>query len=171
MLELKAEMENLINLTREYTKTSTAPSGSTAPRNTNAHASTSKANGSSSHAFTAGTVVLAKWQRDGKMYPARIASVSGSTSDPVYTVIFDVDKSTEVVRSGDIKAMSESRKRAYAAGPSTSADTGDDKESKKQKKVEKKVAKEEDRKARVAEQAAKQSTWQNFAKKGGFMNS
>ena len=96
------------------------------------------------------------------MYPARIASVSGSSTDPVYTVIFNLDKSTEVVRSGDVKALSDSKKRTFVSddGPASSG------ESKKVKKTEKKAVKEDERKARVAEQVAKQSSWQSFAKKG-----
>lgn len=116
--------------------------------------------------------MLAKWKKDGKFYPARIASVSGSTTDPAYTVIFDIDKSTEVVRSGDIKVLTESKKRAFAAVNGDSDEgSGSEKKGKGRAaaaaaKTEKKAVKEEERKARVAQQNKAQSTWQSFAKKG-----
>lgn len=105
--------------------------------------------------------VLARWHKDNKFYPARIASVSGSSSvDPVYTVIFTIDKSTEVVRSGDVKALNDSKKRALQDAEK------EEKVAAKVAKGEKKEKKEDDRKARVAAQVQSQSTWQNFAKKG-----
>lgn len=120
--------------------------------------------------------VMAKWHKDGKFYTARIASVSGSTSDPVYTVIFDIDKSTEVVRKADVKAMSDSKKRAMQytngrdsdGGASDSAaggSAGKKARTNAAEKVEKKAQKEEDRKSRVAEQNNRQTSWQSFAKK------
>ncbi|KAL7005238.1 hypothetical protein EMMF5_005211 [Cystobasidiomycetes sp. EMM_F5] len=183
LLELKSEMENLVALTKEYqqagpskqsntastSSTSNAQAGPSRPSTSNHYGPT--ASSSHSHqptSFTAGTDVLAKWHVDGKMYPARIASISGSAADPVYTVIFTVDKSTEVVRSGDVKALSENRKRAYAnmeESTGSSSTTSTDKDAKKAKKIEKKAVKEDERKQRVAEQVAKQSSWQNFAKK------
>lgn len=123
--------------------------------------------------------MLAKWHKDHKFYPGIIANVAGTTDDPVYTVIFDVDKSTEVLRKGDVKAMSESKKRAFQfsggggkdsdGAASDSAASGSGAPSKRAKqaaeKSEKKALKEEDRKTRVAEQNSRQSSWQSFAKK------
>ena len=92
--------------------------------------------------------------------------MSGSNADPVYTVIFQVDKSTEVVRKGDVKALSESKKRVYAQTEERVRESAGESDSKKLKKTDKKAVKEEERKARVAEQNTKQSSWQSFAKKG-----
>ena len=91
-------------------------------------------------------------------------------------MIFDIDKSTEVVRTGEVKVLSESKKRSFAA---VSADSDDGSASSSAggkgkgkaaanaiAKTEKKAVKEEERKARVAQQNKAQSTWQSFAKKG-----
>lgn len=121
--------------------------------------------------------MLAKWHKDHKFYPARVTSVSGSASDPVYTVIFDVDKSTEVVRGNDVKALKENKKRSYAtlvenddrSGSTSAPSSSSSKKSSSaadKEKGEKKAVKEEERKARVAQQNKAQSSWQSFAKKG-----
>ncbi|KAK4217263.1 hypothetical protein QBC37DRAFT_370219 [Rhypophila decipiens] len=48
--------------------------------------------------------VVAKWLSGDKgFYPARITSITGSSTDPVYTVKFKVDGSIETLRSKDIR--------------------------------------------------------------------
>lgn len=160
---LQAELSDLVNLTKEFLgqQQSAGPSRSSTVA---ALASTSTA-ASAAISYVAGTEVLAKWHGDNKFYPARIAGVSGSNSDPVYTVIFQIDKSTEVVRKNDVKALSESKKRVYAQTEERGRETAGESESKKLKKVDKKAVKEEERKARVSEQNNKQDSWQSFAKK------
>ncbi|CAD6581545.1 MAG: hypothetical protein CYPHOPRED_001602 [Cyphobasidiales sp. Tagirdzhanova-0007] len=161
---LQAELSDLVNLTKEFLGQQHRPAaGSSSSRPSTSAASTSSTAAAS---FNAGTEVLAKWHGDGKFYPARIAGVSGSNADPVYTVIFQVDKSTEVVRKGDVKALSESKKRVYAQTEERVRESAGESDSKKLKKTDKKAVKEEERKARVAEQNTKQSSWQSFAKKG-----
>lgn len=179
LTELKAELETLVDLLRKSLGQSSSSAPAAGP-STAASSSKPSASSSTSASFTTGTAVLARWRKDGKFYPARIASVSGSTSDPAYTVIFDIDRSTEVVRSGEIKVLTESKKRSFAAahGGNDSDDAaaaagagvagkGKGKAAANAAaKVEKKAVKEEERKARVAQQNKAQSTWQSFAKRG-----
>lgn len=183
MLALKAELENLIQLTKDYLKQQApAASSSTSKHQQHNHDHHKAGGGSSSSAtvnFTTGASVLAKWHKDHKFYPAIIANVAGTTDDPVYTVIFDVDKSTEVLRKADVKAMTDSKKRSFqfsgggkdsdGAASDSAAASGSGGPSKRAKqaaeKSEKKALKEEDRKSRVAEQNNRQSSWQSFAKK------
>ena len=58
-------------------------------------------------------VVLARWiSGDKAFYPARITSVTGSASAPVYTVTFKSYNNTETVRGSDLKPHpSENKKR------------------------------------------------------------
>jgi len=212
LLALEEELSTLISMTKEYLGMQPGPSSSSAagagaasassaapskPSTSTATAGAPTASSKTAAApaavparnsgpvvpFTAGSEVLAKWHVDGKFYPARIASVSGSTSDPVYTVIFNIDSSTEVLRHADVKAPKDySRKRGYeqdyssnkrgdspAMGTTVTDDGGeagpDGGPKKVMKKAEKKAVKEDERKARVAEQNAKQTSWQSFAKK------
>lgn len=59
--------------------------------------------------------VLAKWLSGDKgFYPARITSVTGSSTAPIYTVKFKSYDNTETLRSRDIRPVSNKRK---AEGP------------------------------------------------------
>ncbi|OLL25604.1 Splicing factor spf30 [Neolecta irregularis DAH-3] len=63
--------------------------------------------------FRPGDIVMARWLTgDGSLYPARITSLSGSLTNPVYTVLFLNYNNTETLRSEHVKQISESRKRA-----------------------------------------------------------
>jgi len=57
--------------------------------------------------------VLAKWRSgDGGFYPARITSITGSSSNPVYIVTFKSYSTNETLSARDIKPLSaDSRKR------------------------------------------------------------
>lgn len=59
--------------------------------------------------------VLAKWMSgDKKFWPARITSITGSSSSPIYIVKFKSYKGTETLRARDIRPASNKRK---AEGP------------------------------------------------------
>ncbi|PFH55505.1 hypothetical protein XA68_18155 [Ophiocordyceps unilateralis] len=63
--------------------------------------------------------VLAKWVTgDRAFYPARITSITGSSTAPIYIVKFKNYDTTETLRSKDIRPMSNKRK---AEGPTTAA--------------------------------------------------
>ncbi|PNY29481.1 Uncharacterized protein TCAP_00595 [Tolypocladium capitatum] len=63
--------------------------------------------------------VLAKWvSGDRAFYPARITSITGSSTAPIYIVKFKNYDSTETIRSKDIRPISNKRK---ADGPPTTA--------------------------------------------------
>ncbi|KAL7938731.1 hypothetical protein V8C35DRAFT_289017 [Trichoderma chlorosporum] len=59
--------------------------------------------------------VLAKWiSGDKAFYPARITSITGSSTDPIYIVKFKTYDTTDTLRSRDIRPVSNKRK---ADGP------------------------------------------------------
>lgn len=69
--------------------------------------------------------VMAKWVTgDRGFYPAKITSVTGSSTAPIYTVKFKSYDTTETLRSRDIKPVSNKRKAddpAPPPGPSTAS--------------------------------------------------
>jgi survival-of-motor-neuron-related-splicing factor 30 len=76
-------------------------------------------------AYKVNDTVLAKWLTGDKgFYPARITSITGSSSDPVYYVTFKSYGNTEALRRGDIKPIaSDSRKRKADGSPAASSTT------------------------------------------------
>lgn len=74
--------------------------------------------------FKVNDTVLARWKSgDGSFYPARITSITGSSSNPVYYVNFKNYNSTETLRDKDIRPLpsDESRKRKADGPPGISA--------------------------------------------------
>lgn len=71
--------------------------------------------------FSVNDNVLAKWKSGDKaFYPARITSITGSSSKPVYHVTFKSYATTETLSVHDIKPVSsESRKRKADGPPGT----------------------------------------------------
>ncbi|KAM4062831.1 splicing factor Spf30 [Hirsutella rhossiliensis] len=69
--------------------------------------------------------VLAKWvSGDRAFYPARITSITGSSTAPIYNVKFKSYDSTETLRSKDIRPVSNKRKAdgtSAATAPATAA--------------------------------------------------
>ena len=72
-------------------------------------------------AFSVNDNVLAKWvSGDKAFYPARITSITGSSSKPVYIVTFKSYATTETLSAHDIKPISnESKKRKTDSTPGT----------------------------------------------------
>ncbi|CAN8098409.1 unnamed protein product [Discula destructiva] len=69
--------------------------------------------------YAVNDTVLAKWVTGDKgFYPARIMSVTGSSTQPIYTVKFKSYDEVETLRARDIKPATNKRK---ADGPSASA--------------------------------------------------
>lgn len=65
--------------------------------------------------------VLAKWMSgDKKFWPARITSVTGSSSSPIYLVKFKSYKGTETLRARDIRPASNKRKAEAPPAPPAS---------------------------------------------------
>lgn len=73
--------------------------------------------------FSVNDSVLARWKSgDGSYYPARITSITGSSSNPVYIVSFKSYDTTETLSARDIKPISsgaDSRKRKADGTPGT----------------------------------------------------
>jgi survival of motor neuron-related-splicing factor 30 len=67
--------------------------------------------------FKVNDTVSARWKSgDGSFYPARITSITGSTSKPVYIVTFKSYATTETVSAKDIKPISGESKKRKADG-------------------------------------------------------
>ncbi|MCJ1428546.1 hypothetical protein MMC29_006456 [Sticta canariensis] len=71
--------------------------------------------------FSVNDNVLAKWvSGDKSFYPARITSITGSSSKPVYIVTFKSYATTETLSAHDIKPVSvDSKKRKADGAPGT----------------------------------------------------
>ena len=71
--------------------------------------------------FSVNDSVLAKWvSGDKSFYPARITSITGSSSKPVYIVTFKSYATTETLSAHDIKPiLNESKKRKADGTPAT----------------------------------------------------
>lgn len=68
--------------------------------------------------FSVNDTVLAKWKSgDKSFYPARITSITGSSSKPVYIVTFKNYSNTETLSAHDIKPISNDSKKRKADGP------------------------------------------------------
>ena len=67
--------------------------------------------------FSVNDTVLAKWvSGDKAFYPARITSITGSSSKPVYIVTFKSYATTETLSANDIKPISNESKKRKADG-------------------------------------------------------
>jgi survival-of-motor-neuron-related-splicing factor 30 len=72
--------------------------------------------------FKVNDMVLAKWHSGDKgFYPARITSITGSSTAPVYIVKFKSYDSTETLRSKDIKPIVNPNKRKADGTPVAAA--------------------------------------------------
>jgi len=68
--------------------------------------------------FSVNDMVLAKWHSGDKgFYPARITSITGSSTSPVYIVKFKSYDTTETLRAKDIKPIVNSNKRKADGTP------------------------------------------------------
>lgn len=65
--------------------------------------------------FNVKDLVLAKWSGDKQFYEATIITKTGSSADPVYTVSFKIDNSTETKRKYEVRAMPGKKRKADAA--------------------------------------------------------
>ena len=72
--------------------------------------------------FAVNDMVLAKWHSGDKgFYPARITSITGSSTAPIYIVKFKSYDSTETLRSKDIKSIVNPNKRKADGTPVTTS--------------------------------------------------
>ncbi|ETI20400.1 hypothetical protein G647_08435 [Cladophialophora carrionii CBS 160.54] len=72
--------------------------------------------------FSVNDTVSARWKSgDGGFYTARITSITGSSSDPVYIVTFKNYGNTETLKAKDIKPLSNDSRKRKADGMSGSS--------------------------------------------------
>ncbi|EXJ90756.1 hypothetical protein A1O1_03860 [Capronia coronata CBS 617.96] len=72
--------------------------------------------------FSVNDTVSARWKSgDGGFYTARITSITGSSSDPVYIVTFKNYGNTETLKAKDIKPLSNDARKRKADGMSGSS--------------------------------------------------
>lgn len=77
---------------------------------------------SAAASFAVNDTVSARWKSgDGGFYTARITSITGSSSDPVYIVTFKNYGNTETLKAKDIKPLSTEVKKRKADGISGSS--------------------------------------------------
>jgi survival of motor neuron-related-splicing factor 30 len=161
LTSLKSELEELIELTKAaIAQQEAAASSSKAEASRKAAAAAA----TQTKTFSAGDECLAKYSSDGQWYPARVASVGGSTENRQYSVVFKGYNTTELVNAAQIKALPAGYvPPAPAAGSKRKLTKVEEEErEKKKKKNEKKI---EVRAQKAKEQTEKQATWQKFAKK------
>jgi hypothetical protein len=160
LINLRDELKNLIQLTEELIGPTPSASATASPKpgpSKPKQKPTPSATATPPKVFSAGDECLARWSVDQKWYPAKVALVGGSADNPVYTVIFRGYDTTEYVTSGDIKPMTESKKRAMELS---------EEEIEREKKKKKNAKKEETRQQKAAEQSTKAQAWSAFAQKG-----
>lgn len=136
LLSLKTEIEELINLTETSiaelkpavsTSKPTSSQKETWSKETDLHKPAANHNEEAPPipvSFAVNDNVLARWvSGDNAFYPARITSITGSSSNPVYLVSFKTYSTVENLTSKDIRPISgnESRKRKADATPGSSA--------------------------------------------------
>lgn len=162
--DLHKELKELISLTEQAlahqgTATSSSAAGSSKKQNPQSTLAPQ---------WKAGDECLAKYSSDGQWYPARIASVGGSVENRVYTIVFKVYNSTELVNSSAIKPIPpnyQASNNPYLSSTNNKrkmTKVEDEERERKKKKNEKKL---EVRAQKAKEQNQKQATWQKFAKK------
>jgi survival-of-motor-neuron-related-splicing factor 30 len=137
---LKAELEELINLTEtsiaELKPAAPAPASRPKGPSRDEYASNNKSNFRSPMveqyeespvptpaSFSVNEHVLARWTSgDNSFYPARITSITGSSSNPVYIVSFKSYGTVESLTAKDLKPISnsDSRKRKADGSPGSS---------------------------------------------------
>lgn len=126
------------------------------------------------HKFATGDDCSCRYS-DGKWYPARITSITGSADQPIYTVVYRGYDTPEVVSVGDIRPLNkwdakEAKERDAAVAGEKRKTMGaaelskDDME--KERKRRKNEKKAETQKAKAEEASSKAKSWQSFAKKG-----
>jgi len=152
---LRAELLELVELTEAsvaQAEASKAESSARKPKDT----------GAVVQSYSAGEEVLARYSGDNNWYPARVASVGGSTENRVYSVVFKGYNTTEVLNAAALKPMPAN----YSAGPVAAkhklSKAEEEERERKKKRTEKKL---EVRAAKSKEQVEKQQTWQKFTKK------
>ncbi|KZF21081.1 hypothetical protein L228DRAFT_166018 [Xylona heveae TC161] len=76
--------------------------------------------------FSVNDTVMAKWvSGDNAFYPARITSITGSSTAPIYYVTFKSYSTTEALSARDIRPMqNDSRKRKADDSPASTPTTG-----------------------------------------------
>lgn len=156
---LRAELANLIELTKSLASDSTASKPKPAAPE-------------SVPTFKTGDEVMARHEADGKWYPARIASVANTGENAVYSVIYTKTRTTETLRAPDLRVRkvdpnapqpSHSKTaKAQAQRMMTNDERARERERKKARK-EKKMAREAE-KNKIHDD--KQAAWQKFAAKG-----
>ncbi|KAI0094731.1 hypothetical protein BDY19DRAFT_982131 [Irpex rosettiformis] len=177
LAELKAELQELIDLTKAaLAQQEAAAAASSSSKSKSSSGAGIGAAQQPSKTFVAGDDCLAKYSGDGQWYPARVASVGGSTENRQYSVVFKGYNSTELVNAFQIKPLPANYNGGNAGGSGAGAGASgsgaggkrkltkveEEERERKKKKNEKKL---ENKAAKAKEQTEKQATWQKFAKK------
>ena len=118
--------------------------------------------------FKVGDIVSAKWSKDGGYYPAKITLVTGSSALPYYTVQFiKWDNTMQTLPAYSVKALADEKKRKVTAAGFDRRENNHPSPKKIDPQV--KEAAEEKKRRRLREKQELERTkqnWQNFATKG-----
>ncbi|KAG2023424.1 hypothetical protein CC2G_001080 [Coprinopsis cinerea AmutBmut pab1-1] len=156
---LHSELKELIELAQAAIAQAEAASSSSKSDNKKASSSTS----TPAHVWSAGDDCLARYSADGQWYPARITFVGGAADNRVYSIVFKGYNTTELVKSTDLKPLPANyASTAPVTGKRKLTKAEEEERERKKKKNEKKL---EMKAQKAKEQAAKQQSWQKFAKK------
>ncbi|KAJ2931147.1 hypothetical protein H1R20_g5948, partial [Candolleomyces eurysporus] len=160
LASLRSELKQLIELAQTAIAQAEAAAASSSSSSKQKAASSSA---TPTHAWSAGDDCLARYSADNQWYPARITFIGGAAENRVYSIVFKGYNSTELVKSTELKPMSSNYgQNAPSSNKRKLTKEEEDEREKKKKKNEKKVAMKVEK---AKEQAAKQQTWQKFAKK------
>ncbi|GAA99190.1 uncharacterized protein L969DRAFT_93652 [Mixia osmundae IAM 14324] len=175
LLTLRDEVQLLVDLTKEalgqtqaskpvasssrqpVTSRSSVVGSARSDSSSSSKGASSSASAAASALLSSGDDCMAKYAQDGKWYPARVTAVGGSKDNPVYSITWTEFNTTDAVGPAEIKAISDSKKRALAQSALDEAENA--------RKRARNVKKEENRQVKAAEQVEKQKSWQSFAKK------
>lgn len=163
--DLRKELKELISLTEQALAQQGAAASSSSAAGSNKKQTTQS---SLAPQWKAGDECLAKYSSDGQWYPARVASVGGSVENRVYTIVFKVYNTTEVVNSSLIKALPpnhQTSENPYLTSTGTKRKLTKVEEEERERKKKKNEKKLEVRAQKAKEQNEKQATWKKFAKK------
>jgi hypothetical protein len=161
LASLRSELNQLIELAQTAIAQAEAAAASSSSKQKSSHGASSSA--TPTHAWGAGDDCLARYSADNQWYPARITFVGGAPENRVYSIVFKGYNSTELVKSTELKPMPNNYvQNVPNSNKRKLSKEEEDEREKKKKKNEKKVAMKAEK---AKEQAAKQHTWQKFAKK------
>lgn len=175
---LESELKNLIDLTKQLLSTQGTSSGAAHSSDHTAGKGKGKtarqdgqddqATTTAAHRFAVGDECQAKYEADGRWYPARVIAAAGTAQNPMYTILYKGYDQTEIVTSASLRPTTRSATVVNGAGGSGSSGNvklTPEEEAERERKRRRSEKKSERFAGKAAEANAVQNSWQKFAKK------